>query len=474
MIKQILLTNLTVLLSTFIFGQVQIENGGFNNWTTNTHGDGFPTGWSNSNSEYGIFYPGSTFITKSSDATDLSSSVKITSSTIEGETNFGFILLGEVKNDGPSGGIPFSTTVDSLVFDAKYELLSTDTANVLLIFKLSGVALDMNLFQLSGTQSEWRRYSYPVNNLNLPHDSLILGFTSGDIDNEMSTEGSWLMVDNIRFKDGNTEITGIPNSSFEDWTEFTSETPNDWYSFNEYTSPSNFSSVYKTTDAFEGSHAIELRPDTLKYRENNDFIESVLIYGELDLETFETSGKPFVASPNNFTGMYKWVPNGIDTATIDIAFTYLGSYVGFGSLEIINSQSEYTSFELPFTLGDTPDSVLIMINGGKAGSVLTLDKLEFSGGNVGVNTIQLSQGTSGIYPNPTSSDSHLRIGLTQSSSVDYTVVNALGQFITTKQIGQKDAGVHSLLINSSTYKPGVYFVKVKIDKKETTHKLIVK
>ena len=192
------------------------------------------------------------------------------------------------------------------------------------------------------------------------------------------------------------------------------------------------------------------------------------------LETFETSGKPFVASPNNLTGMYKWVPNGVDTATIDIAFTYLGAYVGFGSLEIINSQTEYTSFEVPLTLGDTPDSVLIMINGGKAGSVLTLDNLEFNGGNVGVKGLELSESTSSIYPNPTSNDTHLRIGLTQVSSLEYTVVNALGQFITTNQVGQKAAGVHSLMINSSTYKPGVYFVKVKIDKKETTHKLIVR
>jgi len=474
MIKQILLTNLALLISTFLFSQGQLKNGSFDNWTTNIHGDGYPSSWSNSNSEYGVFFPGSTFISKSSDATNLSNSVKITSSTIEGETNFGFILLGEIKNDGPSGGVPFSTAVDSLVFDAKFELLNTDTANVLLIFKLSGVALDMNLFQLSGTQSEWRRYTYPVNALNLPHDSLILGFTSGDIENEMSTEGSWLMVDNIRFKDANTVVTGIPNPSFEDWTTFTSETPNDWYSFNEYTSRSNFSSVNKTTDAHEGSFAIELRPDTLRYRENNDFIESVLIYGDLNLETFETSGKPFVASPNNLTGMYKWVPNGVDTATIDIAFTYLGAYVGFGSLEIINSQTEYTSFEVPLTLGDTPDSVLIMINGGKAGSVLTLDNLEFNGGNVGVKGLELSESTSSIYPNPTSNDTHLRIGLTQVSSLEYTVVNALGQFITTNQVGQKAAGVHSLMINSSTYKPGVYFVKVKIDKKETTHKLIVR
>lgn len=472
--KKHLLLIITILSSTLLFGQ-DLQNGGFNNWTINTHGGGYPTEWTSSVSEFGVLFPGVYMLEKSSDASNLSSSLKLNTSVIGTDTIFSFALIGGIANEGPSGGYPFTTAIDSVVFDAKFDLLETDSANVLVILKNGGSPIDMQIFQIGGTQSNWTRYAFAVNQFNFTPDSLIIGFTSGDINNNEASAGSWFMVDNLRFKDGATETTGgLPNPSFENWTPITSETPDDWYTYNEYTSPTGFATAIKTASASEGSYAIELRPDTLQNNNDRSFIEGMMIYGYQDLMNQTITGKPFVASPSNFTGMYKWAPNGTDTANIGIVFTLLGSYVGYANLEIINDQASFTAFDMPITLGDAPDSVLIMINGGKAGSVLTIDNLEFNGGNVGVKSIQLSEGTSGIYPNPTSSDSHLRIGLTQASTVDYIVVNALGQFMSSNEIGQKDAGVHSLLINSSTYKPGVYFVKVTIDKKETTHKLIVK
>jgi len=454
--------------------QGQLENGGFNNWTVNTHGDGFPTGWTTSFNEYGINYPGVSFLNNSNDASHLTSSIKLTTSVIDSDTSFAFTLLGSIGNGEPVGGVPFSTTVDSIVFDAKFDLLNDDTANVLVFFKLNGTPIDMNIFKLAGTQSNWTRYSFPVNSFNIPNDTLILGFTSGDIDNDMATEGSWLMVDNIRFKNGSTEITSIPNPSFEDWTDITSESPNDWFTYNEFTSPTGFATVVKTTNSNEGTFALELRPDTLHVNDNHYFIESVLIYGSQNFNTGQTTGKPFTASPTNLIGMYKWEPNGIDTARIDIVFTYLSSYVGFASLEIINGQSDFTALDIPLTLGDVPDSVLIIVNGGKAGSILTIDDLKFNGGNVGVNAIHLSEATSGVYPNPTSSDAFLKIGLVQSATVSYNVMNALGQTVSTQNMGYKKAGVYTIDLNSNDFKSGVYFVKVLIDNKETTHKLIVR
>jgi hypothetical protein len=464
-----------ILFSTLnLFGQDQLSNGSFNNWTSSKNAE-FPTSWTTSLNEYGILYPGADYILKSNDASNLNSSLKISTLELDGDTSFGFALLGSIANEGPSGGIPFSIPIDSIIFDAKFELLNDDTANVLIILKNNGIPIDMNIFQIDGLQSEWTRYAFPVNQFNLTPDSLILGFTSGDINNNMATDGSWFMIDNIRFKLGTTELTGgIPNPSFETWTDITSESPDDWFTYNSLTSPANFASITKTSGAYEGAYAVELRPDTLVMNNNRDFIEAMLIYGVLDFETGNTYGKPFVASPTNLTGYYKWEPNGIDTATIEIGFTLLGSYVGFADLEITTQQSSYVSFDIPLMLGDAPDSVVLLINGGKAGSVLTIDNLQFNGGNVGIEKIAMNATTSAIHPNPAVGNTNLKIGLPKKATVSYTVINNLGQTILTTDLGFKNAGSHNIELASENFNSGLYFVKVSIDQKETTHKLIVR
>lgn len=469
-----LLTIAILLFCIHVYAQDQLNNGGFNAWTTKKISEK-PSDWTTSLTEIGILEPGANFITKSNDASHLSTSIKLTTANIGGDTRFSYTLLGSISNDGPTGGAPFNTPVDSIIFDAKHDLLNGDAANVLMILKLNGSPIDMNIFQITGEKSNWTRYAFGVNQFNITPDSLILGFASGDINNNIATEGSWIMIDNIRFKNGATELVGgLPNPSFENWLDINSETPDDWFTFNDFTSPTNFKTVTKSTNANEGTYAVVLSPDTLAVNNNKNFIEAFLIYGDLDVMTQQTSGKPFVASPTNFTGSYKWEPNGIDTARIEIVFSLLGSYVGFSSLEITTQQSNFTTFNLPLQLGEAPDSVLVMFNGGKAGSVLTIDNLQFNGGNVGIEKMAITAATSAIYPNPAIGNTNLKIGLTKKGNVSYTIINNLGQTIMSNDLGTKNAGAHSLLLNTENFKSGLYFIKVSIDQKETTHKLIVK
>ena len=465
------------LLAFSSFGQDQAINSKLNNWSTVTYSDGQPDGWVTINQETGILYPGVSYVEKSSDANHLDYSLKLSTVGFDQVTMFGYALIGNIGDNGPEGGKPFAYNVDSLIFDAKFDLLNKDTANVLVVLKLNGMGFDFNVFELEGSQSSWRRYAFPLNQFNITADSIILGFTAGNINDGPKTAGSWIQYDNIRFKVGNSEITGITNNSFENWTPITAEEPDDWFTYNQFIAPLGISTVVKTSSSSEGSYAAELRPDSVVIYNDTTLIDGVLLYGEYDIYEDTMTGKPFVAQPTNFTGDYKWLPNVKDTARINLTFTALGSIVGYGELEITDEQTTFSQFDIPLTIGDTPDSVLIIINGGQVGgSILTIDNLSFNGGTVGIKSIAYNEATTSIYPNPMNSNqnAHLNIALPQLATVNYNVINSLGQTIDSQNIGLLQQGVHKFEVNTSHLNRGVYFIQTEINDKTSLQKLIIK
>jgi hypothetical protein len=186
----------------------------------------------------------------------LQSSVKLTTVDYQGNEAFGFILLGSIGNNGPEGGVPFSISADSIIFDAKFDLQAGDSANVYVVMSAGGNPFDANVFTIGGSSSNWTRMAFKINPFNFTPDTLLLGFTSSDTQNGTPAVGSWIMVDNIRFSNGANYSSPIPNPSFETWTDITAEDPNNWFTFNDYYAGFGGVVAMKSTDAQEGAYAL--------------------------------------------------------------------------------------------------------------------------------------------------------------------------------------------------------------------------
>jgi hypothetical protein len=470
--KKILLTSLLIGCFSGAQAQDQVSNGGFNIWETIDYGSD-PTEWFSAFDAFGG--ASNPLIEKSTDATDGSYSCKLSTQEYDGDLAFGFVLHGNIGSSGPEGGVPFTLNADSIVFDAKHDIMAGDSSNVYVILKNGGFPIDMQVLRIGGTQNDWTRYSFPVNPWSLVPDSLVLGFTSSETENAGAALGTWIMIDNIRFIEGSASSSPIPDYSFETWEDISVQEPENWYSYNYYTVAAGVTSVNQTSVSSEGAFALELQGDSVELGGGMEFIPGFLTNGTPN-STGGYSGTPFVATPASLDGVYKWSPVNSDEASVQVMFMAGGTEIFAGATQMSTAQSNYTNFSIPITLASAPDTMLIMIYAGdEAGSVLTIDNLRFVGGDVNVKTIYVTDPTLSIYPNPiVNHEASLKLGLPKSAAVNYNIVNTLGQVVASQNLGTMKEGAHTISLKTENLNTGVYFVKVKVGSETMTQRVVVK
>ncbi len=90
----------------------------------------------------------------------------------------------------------------------------------------------------------------------------------------------------------------------------------------------------------------------------------------------------------------------------------------------------------------------------------------------GIAAAKTEASESFVYPNPTDNQFNVRLTLANINDISVEVYNAIGQKVTeTKVAGQ--LGVNEVPMNMNNAKAGVYFVKIKVGKTESTKKLVV-
>jgi hypothetical protein len=91
---------------------------------------------------------------------------------------------------------------------------------------------------------------------------------------------------------------------------------------------------------------------------------------------------------------------------------------------------------------------------------------------VGLNENSSIIGLSTIYPNPAQGSAVVKLNLVQSSAVEVTVLNAVGQAVKTVKV-QGTVGENNFRLDLSGIATGIYMVNIKADNAQTTKKLIV-
>jgi hypothetical protein len=461
--KNLYFTICSVLLGAVSFAQNgQIENGGFENWTNTVLYD-YLVDWTDSNIDD---FRGIAVTNKSVDAQLGTYSVEISAAEVgpTPDTTFGYVFHGVIGQNGPSGGMSYTSNFDEVRFQYKSDIPAGDTLYLLYFrFDAGGNEVDSDIIPAAyGNVSTWTQGSISVPAI--AQTELFIGFVMGDpFGTSAPSPGSWARIDNVEMYNSGTVTTALPDPSFENWSSQTVETADQWYTMNELLSGQGLENAVKTTDANTGAYAIEMT--NYLDIQSTDTIRSVMSMGPID---FYSSMNPFMlapysATPTTFSGAYKYAGVNGDQGNISIEFYDNGALIG-AHHEPLTDQATYSTFSSPLTIVGTPDSIRFLVfAGNNPGTVLKLDDLSFSGGNVGLD--EFASMSIKIYPNPATNVVMIK---NSETTYSYQLIDLTGKTLMT---GENVSGVQQL--NVEHLSSGCYVIQISNTTGFETHQLII-
>ncbi len=450
--KKLLLAIPSLLIGTL--GMSQLSNGDLEMWQDVELYQDFSS-WSSSRAE------GDTALSnRSTDAFDGTYSAILTTDTIEGDTTFGFVINGQFGDSGPESGVPYTGPglPDSIIFWAKYDIETGDSAVVLVVPFSGGTPVGLNEIKYGGTNTgSWERKAYELDPT-LAVDEILVAFASSNALIEYGIPGSYVMIDRVEIKTNTGATFLLPNHSFEDWDTVSVEEPVDWYGNLLYDGDTT---LFKTTDAFSNTYAARLLTKESPF---GDTITGYLSNGFTDGSEWFMP-QPYTQMPTSLDFYVKHNPSGADTAEVNIEFFEAGAYVGGVYYRIDTAINTYKQISLPinYNVGAAPDSMrLIFSSGRNAGSELFIDQIELIDPTVSVNAS--TKELINVYPNPAvnqitfdvPSNSTIKVYSTEGRLVNQVIAN------------------NTYMMNISNLKSGIYIYQVNAGDKVYKGKFIKK
>lgn len=464
-------TLLILIVSIGYIHAQTLPNGDFENWTTHNAYEE-PTDFFTSNSYSHILQQPSS-VTKVTDATDGSYAAKLTTTITAQDTLFGFVSNGNIVNNDLMGGVPYpyTTMVDSVSFQAKFNLLNQDTALFIMMFKYGGQAMGMVYVQMTGSQSSYQLRKEKITwftTATVMPDTMLFVFASSNPDT-YPTDGSWLQVDDLKI-----DNQSVTNGSFENWTQKSYEDIDSWNTFNMYSTLFKPAYIEKSTDAQSGSYALELT--TQIYNNGEDTIAH-FSNGDLFNDNF-SSGMLVYQNPKKITGYYKYTPVGNDSALVAVRAwgpTQIGPYQNIDNNIIkLGASSTYKYFEIPLHynawplidtlgIGFASSNIFDGKSNVQAGSKLLIDNVKIEYQTVGINE-NSDENSAKVYPNPASNRIHFE--LTNFSASSLIVYDASGKHVLQQELSNPEFEVSNL-------EQGLYFYSLQMGDKQYRGKFSV-
>lgn len=184
-----------------------------------------------------------------------------------------------------------------------------------------------------------------------------------------------------------TQAQTVLNGGFENWNTTPYEDPTSWYTPNQQVMVYyGISPVVTKVTGFSGQ---AIRMETTQT--GQDTVGAYFTNTPGDPTNGE-GGVPYSQQPTSLTGYYRYSLGATDTALILVIFKKSGAVIKTEIFKIrgTGSQSAWTSFTYPISVGSAPDSVifaaassnLISNIGVLPGSFLELDQLMFAGSGI--------------------------------------------------------------------------------------------
>jgi hypothetical protein len=401
---RILLFSLALFSQVIASAQI-IANGGFENWTSAPYDQ--PQNYPYTSSRQSFFRCGTTAsCAKTNSAYHGSYALQVTTSISPQDTCLGFCINTNPNGD-PSqwtGGFPYTEMPTGFSGYFKSDIMPGDSAGILIIFRLAGNPIGMYTHKFAGTQSTYAPFSFTFSPaLALPPDSVIIAIISSDVLDNIAFAGSTLTLDSLNFT-GAASQPALMNGDFEQWQALTIEMADNWYA-----NSREGTEIIKTTDRHSGNYAVEL----VSYQGDNNGVPKTnpgkigTGYCSGDSTCVWVGGTPFTNTADTLAFWYKYAPMANDSASVDLTFKNNGNVIYSSGLRLPASASyQYVTF--PFSLFQTPDSVIIELSSSSfgdtalvyIGSDLKVDDIHFTSTSVGIASLSPLNAENFVFPNP--------------------------------------------------------------------------
>lgn len=458
--KKSLLFICSVFALTTAFSQGgYLPNSSFENWTNTVIYEN-PDLWQTSNYREASVEN----VIKSTDAQHLTASIELQTTLVGQDTAFAYAFLGNVGQSGPDEGIPYTATIDELRGYYKGNILANDTAMVFVIKFLTGNIVGMDFYNIYTSQTSWTAFTMPLTAG--PQDSIFIGLLSSNpfAYPTFAKPGTTIQFDNI-YLNHSTLGAGpsLPNYSFENWTPVDIDNPDGWTTLNSYFASVGLTPVTETSDASTGLSAARIETMAI----NGDTIPGFLFYADFDISNGNVIPIPYNASPTGLNISYKYAPVGGDQAFLSMEFYNSGNIVGGGQV-MLNPVASYNSITLATNISSTPDSIAMgFFAGNNAGSVLIIDDVQFSGGDLAVNPFNFNF-TFETYPNPATD--RLTIYSNELTGVfTISILDMNGKVI----MSQQGNAVRNTMVDVSQLPTGIYHLQLNTNGKSMTKQISV-
>ncbi len=278
-------------------------------------------------------------------------------------------------------------------------------------------------------------------------------------------------------------INGV--ETFGNWDSIAAgEVPQYWDAFNReiIINGNNLGSIICVTkdsaDPQDADYSVKISNQLIL---GNSMVPGILTTAKLDIDFMNQSGDasggvPYSKKPAQLKGWYKFNYTTADTAQINVWLRKDTSDIAGGSLEIFSKKTVWTEFsvDIYYQPNITPDTMNIMFissiaeSNAPAGTILEIDHIWFTGGDLPINIAQEEVNNFKIFPNPASTMISIE---SPKSNMEYNIniYNSTGSLVNRVQTlqGTKE-------INISNLSSGIYFVEILYKNKRKMEKLIVK
>jgi hypothetical protein len=367
---------------------------------------------------------------KSDDASDGNFAIKFNTF---GTKDFGYVVYGQVAEEGPSGGIPFADDPTQFTISYKCNMASGDSAQIWLWLYSGGNQITNDSFKLGGTQLVFKDTTFNLSTYAEAPDSMMFGLIPCNpwID-EIRTAGNEIYFDNVRFN--GTNNLQLPDSSFESWTTLVQDYTEEMHNVEALSA--------KTDEAYNGNFALKMSTQKVSWEENENTIRmraQIVLWAEKeyiqvsenDWEAKIHGGLPIHARKDTLVFYYKYTPavGVIDTAAVNLKFQKSGSEV-LGYYEWMLTTGTYAKFEIPFDLDNNwtgtsvdADSMFVELRSSKWRENWTPSDVNIEGSSLYIDYMyfksQLYPQTSLAGPNGNVSPSDT--ALIKGSSITFTI-----------------------------------------------------
>ncbi|MEO6305208.1 MAG: T9SS type A sorting domain-containing protein [Bacteroidia bacterium] len=351
--KKHLLIFASVLFSTYFFGQ-SIPNGGFESWVISTYEN--PQFYQTSNYEHNSSSTTPVNATKTTDAYHGAFALKLTTAVTSPTTPpaFAYFANGNPGGPNPAGGIAYTQKPSGLRFHYKSNIIGTDTAIFICIFKKLNVNIGTYFYKFTTSQTNYTLFN-PTFNPALPvfPDSVIIACASSNaFINGGYNVGNSMQIDSLAFTGVAFQPVNL-NGDFEQWTSLSDYKLNGW----------NTGSASQSTDVYSGSYALELQTTPPAFGDNQVQVGRAMTGTPTQSNTL--GGYPYTGTIDTLFLYYKYFPaNPVDSARVSL--TFKKNFVGLPGFQVLLPQAfSYTLKKIPINNAIAPDTMILFLESSK-------------------------------------------------------------------------------------------------------------